>query len=226
MCFILNIFNSCKTSAKKPSNSCKTPNSQLVSPKHQQHQYTSRASSLATHKPHDQNSLDLNTKAHCTSRSFSGDLSEKLRSKLNLAEFDSDETNDFEISPSDLLKAKLLSKSPLINRKYPNKKSLLDKECQELIDSNLKYKSISDYCNECGYYCCECDNVTNYSSSKQSIGSSSQRISSILSKLSKESSLNEEEFYKDLNSPYLEYPNRFPTTPTSIAKNSFNQLDR
>ncbi len=218
MCFILNIFNSCKTaSPKKPSPHA--PTNILVNSNNQP---GSRANSLTINNRNGDN----NIQARSTSQR------DKHRSKQNIAEFDSDELTDLEININNNpgVREKLLSTSHRLihqaNKSNSSKKQQAKKsniEEQTLVETNLKYRNISDYCNDCGYYCCECDqDSTCESVSRRSPSHQTNPSASVLCKQSRESSLNEEEFYNDLNSPYLDFKPEFPTSNTS---NSINQLD-
>ena len=137
-----------------------------------------------------------------------------------LAEFDDDE---FEFDKKSI-KEKLLYRSRLdsLQSKFASKSSSLTNtlsnhrgfsNVQKLIESNsvtqkspkhqinLKYRNISDYCNECNYYSCECDLVTTNSTeynSRSSPISFSGRLA-VNDRLSRHSSsANEEKLHNNL----------------------------
>lgn len=241
MCFILNIFNSCKTSAKKSSrkSSIDTNNASHIdiSNRHYHTKFHTSINSIKSIK-----SLNEYYKSDTKNQSvysfyIENNKKSPFEQRHNLAEFDSDDI-EFDNIPSpdaDVLKEKLLNRSKadfqlkLVSKleksnsltnsisKYSNIKKIIRQEHQIL--ANLKYKNISDYCNECGYYCCECELVTNSESRSSQL--SLNKINFYADeKPNKENSLNEDDFYKEY---YFETKKSIPITQPSI--NQSNNLD-
>ena len=86
---------------------------------------------------------------------------------------------------------------------YTNVKQIVDTNINEnqFLETTVKYKNISDYCNYCGYYNCECDYVpcSSHSTAKNSasslnfIDSSYQRKLTASPSPSNRSSLNQQQ---------------------------------
>lgn len=112
--------------------------------------------------------------------------------KLFLAEFDSDEY-EFDNSSIkekllhksklDLIQSRLASKSNSLTNSIASHRRFSNVQKQQeqspLHQINLKYRTITDYCNECNYYSCECDRATTNSTVYNNKDNNNPRNSSV-----------------------------------------------
>lgn len=185
MCFVLKLFNSCKNSTEKSPRKSSNPNngSKASVANNSKHSITSLNSNSCLTK-HD-NPNNQETSRHnkipidCLDTTLILETKKKTypntrtNGKLFLAEFDSDEY-EFDNSSIkdkllhksklDLIQSRLASKSNSLTNSIASHRRFSNVQRQQeqspLHQINLKYRTITDYCNECNYYSCECDRVT------------------------------------------------------------------
>ena len=161
MCFFLNLFNSCATSSK---NSPSKSNS-LISESNTK--LSTSKGSLATNNTNNTKVLNCEPHANYLSQ-FNTSLI--LHEKSVLTKIHPPALNE-QLKDKLLLKSKLvLSKLEKSNSITRNRYSSLQLRREEpRSDSPYKNKVISDYCNHCGYYCCECEFVTSQEALKHNL---------------------------------------------------------
>lgn len=198
MCFILNnFFSSCSSSAKKSS---KKSSQKSLSNKKKSEQYKTNNKLTKNNVELDDSDIQLNLENHQNSQNCyqkQDILREKLLPDSNLK---------LDYFPANLV-SKIEKNNSLTNslktHNYTNVKQIVDTNINEnqFLETTVKYKNISDYCNYCGYYNCECDYVpcSSHSTAKNSasslnfIDSSYQRKLTASPSPSNRSSLNQQQ---------------------------------